>query len=203
MYSEGEIVRVGDLLDPKTSGTLSLLLSKVRRNLILIRPASPSLPALLQDHLVLTTLLKVWVVYMLRIYIYILGVWYTWINAKFFMFVKERAVEVVKHLGESHWTGSCIVTMGRFQDICGGPGEASAVLSHLSETGKARYLSVRRKEFIEVVAYPCWSFVLNFQWASGEIMFKFFLRLLFGGKAYRVWCFCLRMCDYVVKFCRV
>ncbi|KAB1224087.1 Charged multivesicular body protein 7 [Morella rubra] len=121
MYSEGEIVRVGDLLDPKTSGTLSLLLSKVRRNLILIRPASPSLPALLQDHLVLTTLLK------------------------------ERAVEVVKHLGESHWTGSCIVTMGRFQDICGGPGEASAVLSHLSETGKARYLSVRRKEFIEGV----------------------------------------------------
>ncbi|XP_062178199.1 uncharacterized protein LOC133883036 [Alnus glutinosa] len=119
MYNEGEIVRVGDLLDP-TSGSLSLLLRKVGRNLMRIRPTStPSLQALSQDHLVLTTLLK------------------------------EKAVQVVKHLCESHWTCSCVVTMSKFQDICGGPEEASAVLSHLSETGKARYLSVHKKEFLE------------------------------------------------------
>jgi hypothetical protein len=40
--------------------------------------------------------------------------------------------------------------MSKFQDICGDPEEASAVLSHLSETGKARYLSVHKKEFLEV-----------------------------------------------------
>ena len=61
MYSEGEIVRMGDLLDP-TSGSLSLLLRKVGRNLMRIRPTStPSLQALSQDHLVLTTLLKVYI----------------------------------------------------------------------------------------------------------------------------------------------
>ncbi|KAF5462313.1 hypothetical protein F2P56_018334 [Juglans regia] len=124
MYKEGELVRMGDLEDPTTSGTLSLLLRKVRRNLTLIRASPiPSLPALLQDHLVLNTLLK------------------------------ERAVEVVKQLCESHWTCSCIVTMKKFQDICGGPNEASAVLSHLSETGKARYLSIHKKGFLEGIKF--------------------------------------------------
>ncbi len=56
----------------------------------------------------------------------------------------------MKLLSESHWTCSCVVTMKKFQDICGGPEEASAVLSHLSETGKAQYLSIRKKEVVEV-----------------------------------------------------
>lgn len=65
--------------------------------------------------------------------------------------VQEKAVQVVDHLRESHWTCSCVVTMSKFQDICGGPEEASAVLSHLSETGKARYISAHKKEFLEVL----------------------------------------------------
>ncbi|KAK7820515.1 charged multivesicular body protein 7 [Quercus suber] len=82
---------------------------------------TPSLQTLLQDRLILTPLLK------------------------------DKAVEVVKLLSESHWTSSCIVTMKKFHDICGGPEEASAVLSHLSETGKARYLSMHKKDFVEVL----------------------------------------------------
>ena len=72
-------------------------------------------------------------------------------NVSFFTFVQEKSVQVVKHLCESHWTCSCVVTMSKFHDICGGPEEASAVLSHLSETGKARYLSIHKKEFLEVL----------------------------------------------------
>ncbi|KAM4086894.1 hypothetical protein ACJW30_10G136600 [Castanea mollissima] len=80
---------------------------------------TPSLQTLLQDRLILAPLLK------------------------------DKAVEVVKLLSESHWTSSCIVTMKKFHDTCGGPEEASAVLSHLSETGKARYLSIHKKDFVE------------------------------------------------------
>lgn len=66
-------------------------------------------------------------------------------------------MEVVKLLSESHWTSSCIVTMKKFHDICGGPEEASAVLSHLSETGNARYLSIHKKDFVEVLHMMfCW-----------------------------------------------
>uniref|UniRef100_A0A2N9G718 Charged multivesicular body protein 7 n=1 Tax=Fagus sylvatica TaxID=28930 RepID=A0A2N9G718_FAGSY len=117
MYNEGEIVRSGDIMDP-TSGRMSILLRKFTN--LMLKP-TPSLEALLQDRLILTTLLK------------------------------DKAVEVVKLLSESHWTCSCVVTMKKFQDICGGPEEASAVLSHLSETGKAQYLSIRKKEFVEGV----------------------------------------------------
>ncbi|KAF2324985.1 hypothetical protein GH714_022089 [Hevea brasiliensis] len=63
--------------------------------------------------------------------------------------LKEKASEIIKLLSESHWTSSCIVTMRKFQDMCGGPNEASAVLSYLSGQGKAQYLSVNKKEFIE------------------------------------------------------
>ncbi|OIV95333.1 hypothetical protein TanjilG_07489 [Lupinus angustifolius] len=65
--------------------------------------------------------------------------------------LKDKAVEVVKHLSESHWTSSCIVTMKKFQGICGGPEEASAILRYLSGCGTAQYLSVHKKEFVEGV----------------------------------------------------
>ncbi|KAG8653364.1 uncharacterized protein LOC110615567 isoform X2 [Manihot esculenta] len=65
--------------------------------------------------------------------------------------LKEKATEIIKLLSQSHWTSSCIVTMRKFQDMCGGPNEASAVLSYLSGLGKAQFLSVNKKELIEGV----------------------------------------------------
>lgn len=65
--------------------------------------------------------------------------------------LKDKTVEVVKVLSESQWTSSCVITMKKFQDICGGTREASAVLSYLSGCGKARYLSISKKELIEGV----------------------------------------------------
>ncbi|CAI0470112.1 unnamed protein product [Linum tenue] len=63
---------------------------------------------------------------------------------------KDRATEVISLLSETHWTSACIVTMKKFQDMCGGPNEGSAVLSCLTVDGKARYLSTTsRKEFVE------------------------------------------------------
>ena len=43
--------------------------------------------------------------------------------------------------------------MKKFQDICGGTREASAVLSYLSGCGKAQYLSISKKELIEVYGF--------------------------------------------------
>lgn len=66
------------------------------------------------------------------------------------MSVQDKAAEVVKHLSESHWTSSCIVTMNKFISMCGGPDQVSVVLSHLSGCSTAQYLSTSKKEFIEV-----------------------------------------------------
>ncbi|MED6167993.1 hypothetical protein PIB30_008016 [Stylosanthes scabra] len=65
--------------------------------------------------------------------------------------LQSKAAEIVKHLSESHWNSSCIITMKKFQDICGGPDEASAILRYMSGHGTAQYLSISRKEFIEGV----------------------------------------------------
>ncbi|KAJ4727940.1 Charged multivesicular body 7 [Melia azedarach] len=65
--------------------------------------------------------------------------------------LKDKADEVIKLLAESHWTSSCIITMRKFQDMCGGRDEASAVLSYLSGCGKALYLSIHKNEIIEGV----------------------------------------------------
>lgn len=56
----------------------------------------------------------------------------------------------MKLLSECHWTSSCVITMKRFQELCGGPDEASAVLSHLVAQAKARYLSLSKGDLIEV-----------------------------------------------------
>ncbi|KAL1312848.1 hypothetical protein HN51_039430 [Arachis hypogaea] len=65
--------------------------------------------------------------------------------------LQSKAAEVVKHLSESHWNSSCIITMKKFQDICGGPDEASAILRYMSGCGTAKYLKVHKKEFVEGV----------------------------------------------------
>lgn len=74
----------------------------------------------------------------------------TWVVIKL-LFLKDKADEVIKLLSESHWTSSCIITMKKFQDNCGGRDEASAVLSFLTGRGKALYLSISKNEFTEVL----------------------------------------------------
>lgn len=63
----------------------------------------------------------------------------------------ERAAEVVKILSESHWTPYCTITMTKFQSLCRGPSEASAILSYLSANGKSRLLSINKKDGIQGV----------------------------------------------------
>ncbi|KAI5424737.1 hypothetical protein KIW84_030794 [Lathyrus oleraceus] len=65
--------------------------------------------------------------------------------------LKDKAAEVVKHLSESHWNSSCIITMKKFQEICGGPDEASVMLRYLSGRRTAQYLSILKNEFVEGV----------------------------------------------------
>ncbi|XP_057965644.1 uncharacterized protein LOC131156186 isoform X1 [Malania oleifera] len=65
--------------------------------------------------------------------------------------LKDKADEIVKILSESHWTSSCIITMKKFQEICGGYNEATAVLSFLSGCQKAQYLTIKKMELIEGV----------------------------------------------------
>ncbi|PWA35405.1 SNF7 family protein [Artemisia annua] len=65
--------------------------------------------------------------------------------------LEDKSAEVVKLLSDDHWTSSCIITMSKFQTICGGSKEASIILSHLSKCGKAKYLAVRRNDLIEGV----------------------------------------------------
>lgn len=65
--------------------------------------------------------------------------------------LKERACEVVNVLSNTHWTSSCIITLKKFKQLCGGSNEASALLKYLSSCGKAKILAVDKKDFIEGV----------------------------------------------------
>lgn len=65
--------------------------------------------------------------------------------------LKDKAAEVVKSISENHWTSSCIITMRKFQDICRGSKEASAILSYLSGCRKVQYLAINKGEFMEGV----------------------------------------------------
>ncbi|KAA0050281.1 charged multivesicular body protein 7 isoform X2 [Cucumis melo var. makuwa] len=47
--------------------------------------------------------------------------------------LQDRATEVIKCLSLSNWTSSYIITMVKFQNICGGPDEATVILSYLIE----------------------------------------------------------------------
>ncbi|KAJ4969497.1 hypothetical protein NE237_016198 [Protea cynaroides] len=63
--------------------------------------------------------------------------------------LQESSAEVVRFLSESYWTSFCVITLGKFQKICKGPNEASAILGYLSGCGKVRYFSISKKDFIE------------------------------------------------------
>ncbi|KAJ6338427.1 hypothetical protein OIU76_007987 [Salix suchowensis] len=64
--------------------------------------------------------------------------------------LKDKTARIIKCLSESHWTSSCIITMSKFQGMCGGPSEAAPLLSYLYGLGKAQYFSIS-KEVIEGV----------------------------------------------------
>ncbi|KAK4379791.1 hypothetical protein RND71_001653 [Anisodus tanguticus] len=65
--------------------------------------------------------------------------------------LKEKALQVVQALSESHWTASCVITWRKFQEVSGGLKEAHAVLNHLCEHGKAKYLVTNKKDLTEGV----------------------------------------------------
>ncbi|KAM0015736.1 putative Snf7 family protein [Helianthus debilis subsp. tardiflorus] len=65
--------------------------------------------------------------------------------------LQEKSDEVVKLISEDHWTSSFIITMSKFQVICGGPKQASVILSHLFKCGRAKYVAIRRNDLIEGV----------------------------------------------------
>ncbi|XP_009759355.1 uncharacterized protein LOC107816151 [Nicotiana tabacum] len=65
--------------------------------------------------------------------------------------LKEKALQVVQALSESHWTASCVITWRMFEELSGGFKEAHAVLNHLSECGKAKYLVTNKKDLMEGV----------------------------------------------------
>ncbi|KNA05113.1 hypothetical protein SOVF_193390 [Spinacia oleracea] len=60
--------------------------------------------------------------------------------------LEEKSADVIKALSETHWTSSCIITMRKFESLFREHNEAYAVLCYLSGYGKARYISVKRKE---------------------------------------------------------
>lgn len=75
---------------------------------------------------------------------------------------------MVNILSEGHWTSTCVVTLKKFQNLCNGSNEASAVLSHLSGCGKAHKISIKRGELIEVGYLSIFSLVLYHR-SDGEI----------------------------------
>ncbi|KAG0500926.1 hypothetical protein HPP92_000998 [Vanilla planifolia] len=66
--------------------------------------------------------------------------------------LQERAADVTKTLAARNWTSSCVITMKMFQSLCNGFGESTVILAYLCESRKAQYLSVRKKEFVELLS---------------------------------------------------
>lgn len=56
--------------------------------------------------------------------------------------LEEKARQVLDVLSESHWMDYCVITMRKFEKICGGAKEGVAVLNYLSARGRVKYLVV-------------------------------------------------------------
>ncbi|KAL2482398.1 SNF7 family protein [Forsythia ovata] len=121
MYNAGDLLPVTHLLDPTTEGWRLPQILRKAAHVMGLSRASTPLDGLTEDCYVLAPLLK------------------------------EKSLEVVKCFSENHWTPSCIITMKKFQEICGGSKEASAILSYLSECRKAKYFVVNKIDRIEGV----------------------------------------------------
>lgn len=64
--------------------------------------------------------------------------------------LQERAADIARQLGDSHWTTTCVVTIGRFNSFFSDQEDAHAALCFLTQSGKARYLVARKQDRIEV-----------------------------------------------------
>lgn len=64
--------------------------------------------------------------------------------------LQERADQVRSSLTESHWTSHCVMTMERFQNLCGGFEEANVVMAYFLDCRRAQYLLIDREDHIEV-----------------------------------------------------
>ncbi|XP_057854673.1 uncharacterized protein LOC131064539 isoform X2 [Cryptomeria japonica] len=60
--------------------------------------------------------------------------------------VKERADQVRSSLTESHWTSHCVMTMERFQNLCGGFEEANVVMANFLDCRRAQHLLIDRED---------------------------------------------------------
>uniref|UniRef100_J3KYX8 Charged multivesicular body protein 7 n=1 Tax=Oryza brachyantha TaxID=4533 RepID=J3KYX8_ORYBR len=68
--------------------------------------------------------------------------------------VEERAAEIVDQLRNSHWTSTCIVTIGKFNTFFHGRENSHVALCYLTQCGKAWYIIDRRqKDSIEGVKF--------------------------------------------------
>lgn len=121
MYNAGDLLPVTLLLDPTTEGWQLPKIFRKAVHLLSLSRASTTLESLTEDCYVLAPLLK------------------------------EKSLEVVNYFSENHWTPSCVITMSKFQEICGGSKEASAILSHLSECQKAKYFVINKNDRVEGV----------------------------------------------------
>ncbi|XP_057854674.1 uncharacterized protein LOC131064539 isoform X3 [Cryptomeria japonica] len=60
--------------------------------------------------------------------------------------VLERADQVRSSLTESHWTSHCVMTMERFQNLCGGFEEANVVMANFLDCRRAQHLLIDRED---------------------------------------------------------
>ncbi|EES00603.1 hypothetical protein BDA96_03G142900 [Sorghum bicolor] len=71
----------------------------------------------------------------------------------FKLLVEERAADIARQLGDSHWTSTCVVTISKFNSFFVDREDAHVALCFLTQSGKARYLSGRKQEPIEGVKF--------------------------------------------------
>lgn len=65
--------------------------------------------------------------------------------------VQERAAQVVSSLAQNHWSSYCVMTMGRFESLCGGFEEADVIMRFFLNCRRAQYLLIDKDEHIEGV----------------------------------------------------
>ncbi|XP_037404962.1 uncharacterized protein LOC119267639 isoform X2 [Triticum dicoccoides] len=68
--------------------------------------------------------------------------------------VEERFEDIATQLRGSHWTSTCVITMTKFNSFFYGREDAHAALCYLTQSGKTRYLAIRKEDPVEGVKFP-------------------------------------------------
>ncbi|KAL8140469.1 hypothetical protein V2J09_006490 [Rumex salicifolius] len=63
--------------------------------------------------------------------------------------LEDKTASIMKTLSDCHWTSTCIVSRGKFEELCRGNKEASIVERYMYGRGRVKYLSVKKNELIE------------------------------------------------------